>query len=564
MSISQLIPAAAACNQVRAQTHLNHEGAESYFRSLREQVVQVLTTGTLGDTFYVSAEELGKEAMEVLLLARTVCPEFLARALVYARNKGFMRTLPILGLVVLSGGKGKTKRLFESVFGLVILTPDDLRTFAILSRSGKIPGRNGLGGMARNSVREYLSRISEYHAIKYGSSVSREITLGDLVRMSHPRGVSVSTAERLNWLICGKKGLDNNFRLNPAICCLEDLKKATAEEDILRLVRDGGLPFEVVLPSVKSTSPAIWSELLRNAPYMNLLRNLVTFHRHQVFQNQENVELAVRKLTDIAAIERSKVFPFRFYDAWQMYKAVDAPDSRIADAIRTALELSFRNVPSLGNRTIAIGTDVSGSMGCPISENGNGRSFIEIAGVFTGALLRKVEDRVIPLPFEERVHTNCGLSKHDDILVTAEKIAAIGGGGTAVGAPIQYLLDRKIHTDVFIGITDNVDWAYGHGYDYASGNFLNLWRRYRKEVNPEAQAFLVTIAPYRDAVAPSGEKGVHYIYGWSGNVLNYISLSLEHGQGQVQEIEQMKLGALANPNGFQPQNDEDAQTGGGI
>jgi len=564
MSISQLIPAVAACNQVRAQTHLNREGVESYLRSLREQVVQVLTTGTLGDTFYASAEELGKEAVEVLLQARTVCPEFLARALVYARNKGFMRTLPILGLVVLSGGKGKTKRLFENVFDLVILTPDDLRAFAVLCRSGKIPGRNGLGGMARVSVREHLSRISEYHAIKYGSAVSREITLGDLVRMSHPRGASAPVAERLNWLIRGKKGLDNNSNLNPAIRCLEDLKRATAEEDVARLVRDGGLPFEVVLPSVKSTSPAIWSELLRNAPYMNLLRNLVTFHRHQVFQSQENVEVAVRMLTDIAAIERSKVFPFRFYDAWMMYKAVDAPDSRIADAIRTALESSFRNVPSLGNRTVAIGTDVSGSMRDVVPGNGNSRSFIEIAGIFTGALLRKVEDRAIPLPFEVRVHPNCGLSKHDDILATAQKISSIGGGGTAVGAPIQYLLDCKIHTDVFIGITDNEDWAFGDRGYYASGSFLSLWRRYRKEVNPEAQAFLVTIAPYRDAVAPSGEKGVHFIYGWSGNVLNYISLSLEHGQSQVREIEQMQLSAPANPNGFLPQNDEDAQTDDGI
>jgi hypothetical protein len=47
-----------------------------------------------------------------------------------------------------------------------------------------------------------------------------------------------------------------------------------------------------------------------------------------------------------------------------------------------------------------------------------------------------------------------------------ERLQVFGGGGsTAVGAPIQYLLDRKIKTDVFIGITDNEEWAYGSGHN---------------------------------------------------------------------------------------------------
>jgi len=78
------------------------------------------------------------------------------------------------------------------------------------------------------------------------------------------------------------------------------------------------------------------------------------------------------------------------------------------------------------------------------------------------------------------------------------------------------------------------------GY-YATANFLTLWRRYRKEVAPECKAFLVTIAPYRDCVAPAGEPGVRFIYGWSANVLNYISLGARSGESQVASIEQMEL-----------------------
>src|SRR3989344_8582593 len=50
--------------------HLNREGAPSYGMSLKEQVVNVLVTGTLGDTFYASSQQLAEEAMMVLCQAR--------------------------------------------------------------------------------------------------------------------------------------------------------------------------------------------------------------------------------------------------------------------------------------------------------------------------------------------------------------------------------------------------------------------------------------------------------------------------------------------------------------
>jgi 60 kDa SS-A/Ro ribonucleoprotein len=526
---------------------VNREGAPAYHRSLQEQVVQVLTTGTLGDTFYASGRELGVEAIEVLVRAREENPGFLARALVYAREHGLLKTLPVLGLVVLSGGRGKTRQLFETIFGRVVQTPDDLRAFVALSVAGTVPGRRGLGGVACDATRVWIQGITEYHALKYGSAASREVTLRDILRMTHPRPSSPALSERFGWLVGGVGKLGSDPALNPQIRAFETLKRATTESDVVSLIREGRLPYEVVVPAVKATTPAIWAELLRQAPYLNLLRNLATFTRHGVFADGANVRYAVAKLTDPRAVERSKVLPFRFFDAWRAYTAGDAPDSRIADALRTALELSFRNMPSLGNRMTCIGTDVSGSMNGPISTKGTTR-FIDIAGIFTGALLRRVEDRVIPLPFDTRVHPDCGLSSRDDILVTAEKVSRFCGGGTAVGAPMQYLLDRKIKVDTFIGITDNVDWAHGDGYT-CKASFLDLWLRYRNEVAPDARAYLVTIAPYREVVAPSGTKGVRFIYGWSANVLSYIARDLDAGASQVETIERMELVPVGGPNG---------------
>ena len=92
--------------------------------------------------------------------------------------------------------------------------------------------------------------------------------------------------------------------------------------------------------------------------------------------------------------------------------------------------------------------------------------------------------------------------------------------------------------DVFIGITDNVEWATDA---YGGVGFLPTWRQYRAKVAPEAQAFLITIAPYPAAVAPPDEPGVHYIYGWADHVPAYIAQTLSGFAGQVAAVREVAL-----------------------
>lgn len=525
----------------------NYEGGQTFTRSLREQVVQALCIGRFGDTFYASKLRLEEEAKQVLVEARASEPEFLARAILYGREKGFLKDAPITGLAILSGGGAKAKPHFEKIFKRVIQTPDDLRKFVALCKSGEIPGVKTLGGYRRSAVKEWVSTLSEYHAVKYGSAASKGFTLQDIVALTHPKAQNTAVAERLGWLSVGRKALGSDRKLNPQIRAAEALKLVDNEAVQISLIRSGKLPAEFVIPAMTRMTPAIWRELLHNAPIFALLRNLVTFKRHEVFKEEAEVDYVVERLTNTKAIEHSKILPFRFFDAWKKYVNVEGNDSRIADALRTALNLSFVNMPTLGGHTVAIGSDVSGSMSSVVSPKGQTR-FIDIAGIFTGAILRQIEGRAIPLPFNSQVITGHGLSGRDDVLITSEKVSRLLGGGTALGSPIQYLLDCKIHTDVFVGITDNEDWAYGAGH-HTRGSFLSLWREYRAKVNSKAQAFVIQIAPYKHAVAPTTEPGVHFVYGWSDAVVRYIPFTLERGVSQVQEIEGMSLDNNGNSEG---------------
>jgi 60 kDa SS-A/Ro ribonucleoprotein len=454
-------------------------------------------------------------------------PTFLAKALVYARTKGLMKLAPVVGLTVLSAHEKTAKKTnFRAAFQHVVKTPDDLREFVSLCRTGEI--RKGLGGEARDAVKRWLQHISEYHAVKYGSARSEDITLRDIIRMAHPRPVNRAQEELFGWLVKGWQSVGASpSPTNPLVWALETLKRSTDEAQIIDLVVKYRLPWEVVVPSVKKMTVNIWKALLAGMPYMALLRNLATMERHDVFKDDAVAKLVAGKLSDKENVRKSKQFPFRFFNAFQAFQGHQA----VKDAIVDALEQSFENVETLPGR-VCISNDVSGSMSSQVSDRGSTR-MCDIAGLFGAALFKKQEN-VILLPFENGVRTDLtkGLSRRSTIMDIAAKIG-VAIGGTNLGAPIEYLGHRGLVIDTFIGITDSEDWA-GSG-------FLTAWEKYKRTRSPKAKAVLINIAPYRDWVAPAGYPDVHYVSGWSDSVLRYIPLVVNGTSNQVEEVRKIDL-----------------------
>ncbi len=511
-------------------TETNKEGFPAFERTPEEDTLAVLLTNTLSNTFYVSEDKMAEETADVLIRMADTDPEFLAKALVYARNKGLMRLAPIVGLAILSVmEKGAKKVWFRKVFHHVVRTPDDLREFVALCRTKKI--RTGLGGEARDAVKRWLQHMSEYHAVKYGSARSKEMTLRDILRMAHPRPVNDAQRELFGWLVNGWKDIGPDpSPTNPQVWALEKIKRSDDEKEIVSLVTKYKLTWEVVVPSVKKMIPAIWKSFLKDMPYMALLRNLSTMQRHGVFEDSVTATKVAEKLRDLENVRRSKQLPFRFFNAFKAFGGAQV----VQDALVDALEASFENVEKLRGR-IAIANDISGSMGSTVSNRGATR-YCDIAGLLGAALFKKCDD-VILLPFDTEVH-KVGVSRRSTVMDIAAKIG-LAQGGTDVGAPIRHLREKRVKVDVFIGITDGEDWA-GRG-------FLTEWEEYKKEVNPRARAFLITISPYRDWNAPAGYPEVHFIVGWSDHVLRYISQVLGGGKGQVDEVRKLNLETLSKP-----------------
>ena len=505
-------------------TDLNHAGFPTFYHDLEDRCLQVLMTGVFENTFYATAEKLQDEALALFEQMAKKDAELFAKMIIFARNQGLLRIVPVTALVVLSKND---PAMFARAFPAVIRTPNDLKDFVTLSRRGGI--RGGLGRGVKRAVNGWLGGISEYHAIKYGSKGS-DISLRDILRITHPKPGALKQDALFNYLVNGlTEGNVEAVKSNlPQVWAFEELKDASTAEAQRACIKAGRLPYEVVVGAVKP-DVAMWVELMKQMPIFALLRHLNTLQKNGVFNDEANVQYVVDKFTNPELIAKSKILPFRFFTAYHML-AAELP-RRIHTALETALELSFQNMPPLPGK-VCVGSDVSGSMSWHTISPKSKTKPIDICAIFSAACLKRSEDAVI-LPFENNVRTDVKFSPNDTLMTTANRLAQIGGGGTNVGAPIEYLLSRNISVDIYIGITDSEDWA-GRG-------FVNYWREYRKKVNPNAKAFLLTIMPYNHMVAKKDEPGVYFISGWSDNVLPYIQSMAEGSQSQMAAVREVKL-----------------------
>jgi 60 kDa SS-A/Ro ribonucleoprotein len=277
-----------------------------------------------------------------------------------------------------------------------------------------------------------------------------------------------------------------------------------------------------------------------------MIRNLNNFIKYGVI-TKHNVNNVADKIMDENAIIKSKMYPFRFYQAWKNLKndegeLSDASFNVIKYALEMAIETSLKNVPDIQGVTV-VATDCSGSMGSPVNSEMTDISGIEIAGIFSAILKLKNPDSIM-LPFDSNIRMDAVKSIGVGKSVTEIAKKFVASGGTALSAPYAFLINNKIKIDNFIGITDNMEWipsAYTvsvYGNNTSSGMFVDALQKYKKTINPNVKSYLITLQGYRGAPVPPEMKDVHTIYGWNDQVLKYIGTRFDE---QVKTISEMSI-----------------------
>ena len=501
----------------------NEAGGIAYTLTPKQQLAQLVATGCLNNTYYADAQS---QLDQVLKLAESLDAEYIAKTAVYARQKGFMKDMPALLLAVLAQ---KDVNMLARVFDQVVDNGKMLRNFAQIIRSGAV-GRKSFGNRPKKLIQTWLLTATEKQLLN--AAVGNSPSLADVIKMVHPKPREAWRAAWFAWLI--GKPYDREA-LPPITRAFEDYKQS----------REGELPdvpFQM-LTALELNSDD-WAQIARNGSWQQVRQNLNTFLRHEVFAKSKNIKMVAEKLRDETAIARARVLPYQLLTAYQATS--DQMPFEIREALQDAMETAVQNVPAIQGKVVVC-PDVSGSMHSSVTGyRGSATSktrCIDIAALVSAAMLRtNPQARVIPF---EQITVNVKLNPRDSIMTNAEKLANIGGGGTACSAPLAMLNREKADVDLVVIVSDNESWADDSQGWGATTSLMKEWDILKRRC-PEAKLVCLDIQPYTKAQARN-RHDILNIGGFSDQVFSLIGSFAERGMGTdfwVEEIEKTPLAAV--------------------
>jgi 60 kDa SS-A/Ro ribonucleoprotein len=487
-AIARLLPAAGT---------LNRERAPAYEYGPEAKLAQLAVTGTLSASFYASAETHLAKAIEA---ARAVDPMFVARAAVYARKSGTMKDMPALLTAYLTIADPD---LAVRVFRRVIDNGRMLRTFVQVMRSGQV-GRTSLGTRPKRLVQEWLETASMRDLM--AAATGNDPSLADIVRMVRPKPANAERRAFYGWLI----GKPYDFAALPAEIVAFEAWKSNPS-GLLPPV-----PFEWLTAFPLGAKQ--WGQLASSMGWQALRMNINTLARNGAFGVKGVTEAVVARLAEVDAQKKARVLPYQLMVA--LGTAGDGVPLKVQAALEEALEASVASVPKVTGRVVVC-PDVSGSMASPATGYRKGATSKvtcnDVAALVAAAMLR-TNPAARVLPFEQRV-VDVTLDPFARLAVNTANLAAVGGGGTSVSAPLARLNAEKALVDLVVIVSDNESWV-----DATRGGATATMREWDRIVrrNPGAKLVCVDIQPYGTTQA-SGRPEILNVGGFSDAVFDTIA-----------------------------------------
>lgn len=390
----------------------NLAGGIAYNLSEKQKIVTLVLNSMLKDTYYQSSEDRIKE-VENIVKDNPELHEFIAKAMVYTRNQGNLRSIShLLAVLLAENVKGST--YLRKALEKTIVRPDDMtEMFSLWSSRNKV-----MSNSLRRAMKTSLETKWDTYQLKKYEGKKKAIKLKDIVKLTRPNPKKLSAI----------KGTDENVFKQliedklPKISTAQTIN--AAKEGYLQVLRDNKLG------------------------YMALLKNLVNILKDTDKETQnELVELVCKTLVNEKMITNSKVLPLRFIQALSALGELNIDNfkrQKIEDALEIAFSLSSKNLEFIEEgEKLALLLDESGSMDGNPFEIGKslfasilGSSSINKSnsvGYLWATQARKVD---ISSPFNFLQKTRCN------------------GGGTDVWAPISDLIKTNTFVDKIIIFTE--------------------------------------------------------------------------------------------------------------
>jgi 60 kDa SS-A/Ro ribonucleoprotein len=339
------------------------------------------------------------------------------------------------------------------------------------------------------------------------AATGKDPSLADIVRMVHPKPADAARRAFYGWLI----GRPYDVAALPAEIVAFEAWKAD------RSLPLPAVPFEWLTAFPLTAED--WAVLATRIGWQALRMNLNTLARNGAFDVKGVTEAVAGRLADADAIAKVRPMPYQLMVA--LGQAREGVPCKVRAALEEALEQSLARVPKVpGN--VVVCPDVSGSMSSPATGYRKGAlstvRCIDVAALVAAAMLRTNRDTRV-IPFEQGV-VKLKLDPRARVAVNAAKLAAIGGGGTNVSAPLAALNLLRERVDLVVIVSDNESWvdATRRGATATMREWDELKRR-----NPAARLVCIDIQPHGTSQAPQGRADILNVGGFSDAVFDTIA-----------------------------------------
>ena len=462
--------------------------------SKKELAGVILSSMLNGDSYYQSDASRINQVFN--LVKGMEDTEFAAKAMIYARQEGNLRSISHVLANAVAEAKPEGFSLRNAIKAAIV-RPDDMTEMFALWKS------RHTGKMIPNSFRRAFKDMLEsgkwdaYQLKKYAKP-SADVKLRDIIMVSHPKD---------------KKGLLKGV--------IEGTLKAPAT-------------VESMLSSGKSASATFEEMLLEGRlGYMVAIKNIRNALETGLSDNA--LDMWCKLISDPRRVERSRMLPFRYVDAWEAVKGLSIDTfklRKVKAAINKALIASAWNLEFVNRgEKIAIILDDSGSM------HGVFKTAITLAAVLYHALPK--ENVVVYKFATDAKEVDFGLQAPLDIIYNTPH----NGGGTYFSKPMELLTRTKTKVDRIVMLSDmqlyrGVERSW---YDNNSSSFDQYYNEYRSKVSPNVKFLFWDLQGYGAGTPLELRNDILMASGFSDKLLKVIPKMWVDANALVREIESITI-----------------------
>lgn len=290
---------------------------------------------------------------------------------------------------------------------------------------------------------------------------STKWTMGDVMRLSHPKGVDPAVG---NFILRGEIGEDS-----PAILHgFKAVQAATSAKDVVAVLNEHkNLPWETI-PTQFLKDVDVWKTLFHNNALKGqaLVRNVTRLARIGAFKDVGFAAEYAARLSDEKNIERGRLHPLNYLNAlvvhnegqvgrngysWYGGRNKDWTTSPvIADALEDGFYKAFKYVEPANKRTL-VGIDISGSMGSLASSLD--LTCAQVAAAMAMTIVR-TEPAYAVIGFNHSP-VEIPITARQNLNTVMRSTPGWTGGGTDVAKAIEWASHNNMPFDTIVTITDN-------------------------------------------------------------------------------------------------------------